>query len=78
MDQDVTPSRFNLSPLNPLAQPAKREGEGLSLFMAGVAPGLFLGTSLVVLCLVLAYRDGHPRGETMALREAVTIAIDAL
>jgi TRAP-type C4-dicarboxylate transport system permease large subunit len=46
--------------------------------MAGVAPGLFLGTSLVVLCLVLAYRDGHPRGETMALREAVKIAIDAL
>jgi TRAP-type C4-dicarboxylate transport system permease large subunit len=58
--------------------PAQREGEGLSLFMAGVAPGLFLGTSLVVLCLVLAYRDGHPRGETMALREAVKIAIDAL
>jgi TRAP-type C4-dicarboxylate transport system permease large subunit len=33
---------------------------------------------LVVLCLVLVYRDGHPRGETMALREAVKIAIDAL
>ena len=50
----------------------------ISLFMAGVAPGLLLGASLVVLCLVLAYRDGHPRGETVALREAVKIAIDAL
>jgi len=32
----------------------------ISLFMAGVAPGLLLGASLVVLCLVFAYRDGHP------------------
>jgi tripartite ATP-independent transporter DctM subunit len=43
-----------------------------------VAPGLLLGASLVVLCLILAYRNGHPRGETVALREAVKIAIDAL
>jgi tripartite ATP-independent transporter DctM subunit len=50
----------------------------ISLFMAGVAPGLLLGASLVVLCLVLAYRNGHPRGETVALREAVKIAVDAL
>jgi tripartite ATP-independent transporter DctM subunit len=50
----------------------------ISLFMAGVAPGLLLGASLVVLCLVLAYTNGHPRGETVALREAVKIAIDAL
>jgi tripartite ATP-independent transporter DctM subunit len=50
----------------------------ISLFMAGVDPGLLLGASLVVLCLVLAYRNGHPRGETVALREAFKIAIDAL
>jgi tripartite ATP-independent transporter DctM subunit len=50
----------------------------ISLFMAGVAPGLLLGASLIVLCLVLAYRNGHPRGETVPLREAVKIAIDAL
>ena len=37
-----------------------------------------LGASLVVLCLVLAYRNGHPRGETVPLRQAVKIAIDAL
>ena len=50
----------------------------ISLFMAGVMPGLLLGASLVVLCLVLAYRNGHPRGETVPLRDAVIIAIDAL
>jgi tripartite ATP-independent transporter DctM subunit len=50
----------------------------ISLFMAGVMPGLLLGASLVVLCLALAYRNGHPRGETVPLREAVKIAIDAL
>ena len=50
----------------------------ISLFMAGVAPGLLLGASLIVLCLVIAYRDSHPRGETVALREALKIAIDAL
>jgi tripartite ATP-independent transporter DctM subunit len=50
----------------------------ISLFMAGVMPGLLLGASLVVLCLVLAYRNGHPRGETVPLREAIKITIDAL
>jgi tripartite ATP-independent transporter DctM subunit len=50
----------------------------ISLFMAGVMPGLLLGASLVALCLVLAYRNGHPRGETVPLRAAVKIAIDAL
>src|ERR1700751_2952032 len=50
----------------------------ISLFMAGVMPGLLLGASLVVLCLVLAYRNGYPRGETVPLRTAIKIAIDAL
>jgi len=50
----------------------------ISLFMAGVMPGLLLGASLIVLCLVLAYRNGHPRGETVSSRQAVKIAIDAL
>jgi tripartite ATP-independent transporter DctM subunit len=50
----------------------------ISLFMAGVMPGLLLGASLVVLCLVLAYRNGHPRGEAVPLRQSVKIAIDAL
>src|SRR5262249_37962041 len=49
----------------------------ISLFMAGVVPGLLLGLALVVLCLVIAYRDGHPRGNTVPAREAVKIAIEA-
>jgi tripartite ATP-independent transporter DctM subunit len=50
----------------------------ISLFMAGVVPGLLLGFSLVLLCLVIAYRDGHPRGTSVSPREAVKITIDAL
>src|SRR5215467_7770376 len=50
----------------------------ISLFMAGVIPGLLLGFSLVLLCLVIAYRDGHPKGDSVPLRDAVKITIDAL
>src|SRR6516162_9149368 len=50
----------------------------ISLFMAGVTPGLLLGASLIVLCLALAYRNGHPKGEAVPLREAIKIALDAL
>src|SRR6202158_3422758 len=49
-----------------------------SLFMAGVMPGLLLGALLMLLCLVLAYRDGHPRGQAVPLREALKVTIDAL
>src|SRR5579872_1647338 len=49
----------------------------ISLFIAGVLPGLLLGFSIVVLCLVIAYRDGHPRGTSMPAREAIKISIDA-
>src|SRR6476659_1830803 len=50
----------------------------ISLFMAGVVPGLLLGVALLILCLFIAYRDGHPKGETVPMREAVRISIDAL
>jgi tripartite ATP-independent transporter DctM subunit len=50
----------------------------ISLFMAGVVPGLLLGLAIVMLCLVIAYREGHPRGTTVPLREAVRITLDAL
>ena len=39
---------------------------------------MLLGASLIVLCLVLAYRNGHPKGETVPLRAAIKITIDAL
>jgi tripartite ATP-independent transporter DctM subunit len=50
----------------------------ISLFMAGVVPGLLLGFAIMILCLVMAYRDGHPRGTTVPLREAIKITFDAL
>jgi len=50
----------------------------ISLFMAGVVPGLLLGFSIMILCLVVAYREGHPRGQTVPLRDAVKITFDAL
>jgi tripartite ATP-independent transporter DctM subunit len=49
----------------------------ISLFMAGVVPGLLLGASIMMLCLVIAYREGHPRGQRVPLRDAVKISIDA-
>jgi tripartite ATP-independent transporter DctM subunit len=50
----------------------------ISLFMAGVVPGLLLGFSIVILCLVIAYRDGHPRGQTVPARDAGKIVVEAL
>src|SRR5579871_6293473 len=50
----------------------------ISLFMAGVVPGLLLGFAIIVLCLVIAYRDGHPRGTSVPLRDAIRITRDAL
>src|SRR5204863_3545568 len=50
----------------------------ISLFMAGVVPGLLLGFALLILCLAMAYRDGHPAGKPVPLREAVRITVDAL
>ncbi len=50
----------------------------IALFMAGVFPGLLLGFAILVLCVVLAYRDGHPRGEVVPLRQALKIVVEAL
>ena len=49
----------------------------ISLFIAGVVPGLLLGLSIIILCLVIAYRDGHPRGTTVPMRDAIKISIEA-
>jgi tripartite ATP-independent transporter DctM subunit len=43
-----------------------------------VVPGLLLGFSLVLLCLFIAYRDGHPKGDSVPFRDAVKISIEAL
>jgi len=50
----------------------------ISLFMAGVIPGLLLGLSLILLCIFVAYRDGHPTGESVPFKEALKISVEAL
>jgi tripartite ATP-independent transporter DctM subunit len=47
------------------------------LFIAGVIPGLLLGMSLMVLCLIIAYRNNFPKGEAISFRQALCIAADA-
>jgi tripartite ATP-independent transporter DctM subunit len=48
------------------------------LFMAGVIPGLLLGLSLMILCLVIAHRQGFPKGEAISPRQALCIAYQAV
>jgi tripartite ATP-independent transporter DctM subunit len=48
-----------------------------ALFMAGVFPGLLLGLSLIMLCVVIAYRERHPQGQMVPVKDAVRITIDA-
>jgi tripartite ATP-independent transporter DctM subunit len=47
------------------------------LFIAGVIPGLLLGLSLMVLCLIIARRRNFPKGEVIPARQAAKIALDA-
>jgi tripartite ATP-independent transporter DctM subunit len=47
------------------------------LFIAGVIPGLLLGLSLMVLCLIIARRQNFPKGELIPPRQAAKIALDA-
>jgi tripartite ATP-independent transporter DctM subunit len=49
-----------------------------SLFLAGVLPGLLLGLSLILLCLLIAHREGYPKGEAVPLRLALKAAGEAL
>jgi tripartite ATP-independent transporter DctM subunit len=48
------------------------------LFLAGIVPGVLLGLSIMVLCLLVAYRRGYPKGEIVPLRRALGIAADGL
>jgi tripartite ATP-independent transporter DctM subunit len=50
----------------------------ISLFMAGVIPGLLLGFSLILLVIAIGYRDGHPKGDSVPFKDAVKICIEAL
>jgi tripartite ATP-independent transporter DctM subunit len=48
-----------------------------SLFLAGIVPGLLLGFSIMLLCLYFAYRDGHPKGEPVPIKQAMKMLGDA-
>jgi tripartite ATP-independent transporter DctM subunit len=49
-----------------------------SLFIAGVFPGLLLGLSLIVLCMVIARREGYPKGERLPFRQALRAVLEAV
>lgn len=49
-----------------------------ALFMAGVLPGLLLGLTLACYCLFIAKKRNFPVGESMPLRQALRIAVDAM
>jgi tripartite ATP-independent transporter DctM subunit len=49
-----------------------------ALFMAGVLPGLLMGLTLAVLCMIKAQRHGYPKGDPIPLRQALRITVDAL
>jgi TRAP-type C4-dicarboxylate transport system permease large subunit len=48
------------------------------LFMAGIIPALMLGLSLMILVLIISYRNSYPKGEVIPLRRALYIAADAI
>jgi tripartite ATP-independent transporter DctM subunit len=48
-----------------------------SLFLAGIVPGLLLGFAIMLLCLYFAYRDGHPKGEPVPVKQALKMLGDA-
>ena len=50
----------------------------ISLFMAGVVPGLLLGLAISLLCIAIAYRKSHPAGDPVPIRDAIKITIEAL
>jgi tripartite ATP-independent transporter DctM subunit len=56
-------------------------GGGVSiaaLFLAGVLPGLLLGSTLAIMCLVIARKRNFPAGRRIPIREALRIVVDAL
>ena len=49
-----------------------------ALFMAGVLPGLLMGLTLGILCMIIARRENYPKGEVIPLRQALKICVEAL
>ncbi|MCT4704966.1 TRAP transporter large permease [Enterobacteriaceae bacterium H11S18] len=49
-----------------------------TLFIAGVLPGLLLGSCLMVMCLGFAHKRGYPKGDRIPFKQALKIFFDAL
>jgi tripartite ATP-independent transporter DctM subunit len=49
-----------------------------ALFVAGILPGLLLGLSLSVLCLIIAKKRNFPKGDVIPLRQALKICGEAV
>ncbi|WP_296492522.1 TRAP transporter large permease [Rhodoferax sp.] len=49
-----------------------------ALFLAGVLPGLLLGLTLAIMCLVIAKKKDFPKGRVIPMKEALKIVVDAL
>lgn len=47
------------------------------LFLAGYVPGFMLGGGLMLLCWILAVRQGHPLGERYSFKEAIAVGLEA-
>ena len=50
----------------------------ISLFMAGIVPGILLAVSLIILVLVMGWRQDHPRGQAVPWRQSIKIIIEAM
>ncbi len=48
------------------------------LFMGGIIPALLLGLSLIILVLIISYRNDYPKGEIVPLRQVFWIFVDAI
>ncbi len=49
-----------------------------ALFIAGVLPGLLMGLTLAVICLLTARKHNYPKGEVIPMRQALKICLDAM
>jgi tripartite ATP-independent transporter DctM subunit len=49
-----------------------------ALFVAGILPGLLLGLSLSVLCLIIAKKRNFPKGDVIPLHQAIKICGEAV
>jgi len=47
------------------------------LFIAGYVPGFMLGGSLMLLCWILAIKQGHPTGQRYSFKESIKVGLDA-